>query len=178
MEMPFDVLNHRLGKIRDNGDPDFDNTAAALDIDVELQSKFLFFPFAELDALDEQIEEGNGRYYLGQNAGYVHCGPEDDPDDLQVKAENLLALRQRLLRDRESKAKAAKLAARPAPGIYHLNTKGPSTYIVAVTADRRILNLPAAFSPHPTTSDFTDTFDGLLDKALWTFTLIETGLSA
>lgn len=41
MEMPMDVLNNRLGKLRDSGILDGDNTAYAIDIDQELREKFL-----------------------------------------------------------------------------------------------------------------------------------------
>lgn len=175
MEMPMDVLNRRLGKIRDNGDIDFDNTAAALDIDMELQAKFLTIPFEELEAVE--IEETRGTYNAG--SGQEHCGANEsaNPDWLYNHGINALALWWKLKntqeRQEQEQIEAAKLARRPKPGVYELWTGGEQ-HVVAVTADRRILALTA----HHASRDFTEIFDGMDRKDRWKFTLIETGLGA
>lgn len=140
MEMPFDILNQRLGKIRDNGDIDFDNTATAMDIDQELQDKFVFFPFEELEA----VEIENDREVLHAGSGPEHCSATSasNPTWLYNHAMNALALWWRLKRDQEreeaKQATLAKLARRPQPGVYqafaHLNY-----FTVIVPDDRRVL---------------------------------------
>lgn len=172
MDMPFDLINRRLGAIRDNGDIDFDNTAAAVDLDMELQAKFLFFPFEEIDAIE--VAESRDRIYAGVGEAYAACSVHTYPDELLRKAENLLALRHRILMNREEEAEAAKIAARPAPGIYALNTGG-ERHIAIVTADRRILTTRHMAQE---LNDFTHIYDGLENKSRWTFTPVETGLSA
>ena len=178
MEMPFDILNARLGKIRDNGDIDFDNTAAAIDIDQELQSKFLFFPIAELEDLaNEHIEEGRGMLSLGQGPGYVSCADDVEVGELFTRAENYLVMYWELKKRAETAAITAakkKLARRPAPGVYRLHTGGES-HTAIVTADQRIL---CPKHRHTEMHDFTDIFDGLENPGSWSFTPIETGLKA
>lgn len=176
MEMPMDVLNKRLGAIRDNGDIDFDNTAAAIDIDQELREKFLFFPIEELLVLQEQIEESRDGLYLGQGIGYATCPPDADPQDLLTRAENALVLYWEL-KKRAEKARekqAALLARRPRPGVYLLNTGGEK-HTAIVTADRRIL---CPTHRNEKMSDFTEIFDQMKDPGSWRFTPVETGLSA
>lgn len=140
-EMPFDVLNTRLGKIRDNGDIDFDNTAAALDIDMELQSKFLFFPIEELEAVE--IEEN--RLGLSAGSGPEHCaaGENENPNWLYNHAVNALALYWRLKNDQEDRERLAKeqeaLAQRPEPGVYLGYSNAMNRFTVIVTEDRRVL---------------------------------------
>ena len=82
MEMPFDVLNKRLGKIRDNGDIDFDNTAAALDIDEELQRKFVSIPYEEIAAVEiEDTSRTNVHTSLQAGSGpeTIRANPDDNP---------------------------------------------------------------------------------------------------
>lgn len=167
MEMPVDILNQRLGKIRDNGDIDFDNTAAAVDIDSELQEKFLFFPIEELEALEEQIEFSRDVYYLGQNHGYAVVHEDAPLTELYQRAENTLALYWHLKRKAEEKEaeeaeKMAKLAKRPLPGVYRARS-GVSWFTMIVTEDRRIL-IPQQLSDRHT--DFTDDYDN--GKVNWT----------
>lgn len=135
MEMPVDILNQRLGKLRDNGDIDFDNTAVAVDIDSELQEKFLFFPIAELEELEEQIETSRDMLYLGQGTGYINVLESDKPEDLFTKAENALALYWHL--KKKADAEKDRLAKRPEPGVYQ--GKSASYFTVLVTEDRRVL---------------------------------------
>lgn len=184
MEMPFDILNTRLGKIRDNGDIDFDNTSAALDIDVELQSKFLFVPFEELEAVE--IEGDRDNYHAGSGPEHCMATGSENPEWLYNHGINALALwwhlKAKAEKEEAEQIEAAKIARRPEPGVYSLETgrtaslksSTPMPYLVAVTADRRIIDLNKT-GKH---TDFTDVFDGLRDPASWTFTLIETGLGA
>lgn len=141
MEMPMDILNKRLGKIRDNGDIDFDNTAAAVDIDTELQSKFLFFPIEEIEAVE--IEENRGHLYAGSGPEHCAAAEADNPNWLYNHAVHALALYWHLKKVQDAaadaeKAEAQKLAARPEPGVYQGNG-GIHYFTVIVTADRRVL---------------------------------------
>ena len=176
MEMPMDILNKRLGEIRDNGDIDFDNTSVAVDIDMELQSKFLFFPIEEIEAVE--IEGDRDNYHAGSGPEHCMATGSENPAWLYNHARNALALYWRLQQDAEraeaEQLEAAKLARRPEPGVYSLNTGRAEPYLVAVTAERRIIDLNRTGK----CTDFTDTFDGLRDPASWTFTLVETGLGA
>jgi hypothetical protein len=146
MEMPMDVLNKRLGQIRDNGDIDFDNTAAAIDIDSELQEKFLFFPMEEIEAVE--IEEDRGQLHAG--AGPEHCvaGPDENPNWLYNHAMNALALWWRLKNDQEKaeqekaeqeQLEAAKVARRPEPGVYQGRNVAGRYFTTIVTDDRRVM---------------------------------------
>lgn len=178
MEMPMDILNKRLGDIRDNGDIDFDNTAAALDIDMELQSKFLFFPIEELEADGAAIEDDRGVLHAGDGPEHCQARPGENPNWLLNHARNAMTLywhlRQIEEAERMERNRQVIMARRPEPGIYSLNTGRADPYLVAVTAERRIIDLNRT-GKH---TDFTDTFDGLENPAKWTFTLIETGLGA
>jgi hypothetical protein len=139
MEMPVDVLNKRLGKIRDNGDIDFDNTMAAVDIDSELQEKFIFFPIEELEQLiKDELEEGRERFVLG--SGPEHCAASvgENPQWLYNHARNALALYWKLTEDqKQAEYEAEKLERRPEPGMYQ--GKAAEYMAVLVTDDRRVL---------------------------------------
>ena len=185
MEMPVDILNKELGAIRDNGDIDFDNTMAAVNIDEKLQEKFLFFPLEEIEAVE--IEESRGRLHAGSGPEHCNAGEHENPAWLYNHAINALALYWRIKKDQEDREKLAKelaeaeaerqrriLIQRPIPGVYSLWTQGEH-HTVIVTADRRIL-APRAKSEEMI--DFTDIYDELENKSRWTFTKIETGLSA
>ena len=143
-EMPFDVLNARLGKIRDNGNIDFDNTAAAVDIDEELQRKFLFFPISELEALEEQIEESRDGLYLGSGVPYATCPVDAAPEDLFTRAENALVIYWHLkkkaeLAEKLERKRREKLALRPKPGVYHTTGSGSLAFTAIVTEDKRVV---------------------------------------
>lgn len=176
MEMPVDVLNKELGAIRDNGDIDFDNTMAAVNIDTQLQGKFLFFPIEELEQLiKEELEEDRDRFVLGSGPEHCAASAGENPNWLYNHARNALALYWKLMEDQKlAEYEAEKLERRPAPGVYTLNTGG-ERHTAIVTADRRIL-CPRHRSD--VINDFTDIFDGLDNKSDWVFSPIETGLSA
>jgi hypothetical protein len=170
MEMPMDVLNKRLGQIRDNGDIDFDNTMAAVDIDSELQEKFLFIPFEELEAVE--IEQNRDELHAGSGPEHCMAGPGDNPNWLYNHGINALALWWKMTQD--ARKDETRAALRPAPGVYELWTGGERLTAI-VTADRRII---CPTHGNSVMSDFTDIFDGLETKTAWVFTPIETGLSA
>lgn len=171
MEMPVDILNKELGSIRDNGDIDFDNTMAAVNIDTILQEKFLTIPFEELEAVE--IEQTRDELHAGSGPEHCMAGPGENPNRLYNHGINALALWWRMTQDaRKDEAKASK---RPAPGVYKLWTGG-HLHTAIVTADRRII-CPTNYNKDM--SDFTDIFDGLEGSGhAWIFTPIETGLSA
>jgi hypothetical protein len=159
MEMPVDVLNKRLGKIRDNGDIDFDNTMAAVDIDSELQEKFIFFPIEELEVLREQIEENRDGLYLGQGVGYATCPVDADPQDLLTRAENALVLYWELMERRKlTELEQEKLDRRPASGVY---SGGMGSFTVIVPEDRRVLVLMDSGG----FKDYSEQWDDFLYKA-------------
>ena len=186
MEMPMDILNTQLGKIRDNGDIDFDNTMAAVNIDTILQQKFLSIPYEELEAVEiKESRDGHG-YYAGDGPEACKAGEHENPAWLYNPGINALALWWKLKNDQEAaealaaaekaqeEAGRLKVLQRPIPGVYNLNTGG-SQYTVIVTADRRIL-APQGFNG--TIQDFTEVYDSLGKKSVWVFTSIETGLFA
>lgn len=176
METPVDVLAHRLGKIRDNGDIDFDASALACDIDAELQEKFLSIPFAEIEAVEIR-EVSTGTFHAGDGPEKCSAQDSENPDWLYNHGINALALWWKLQGDahkaEQEQLEAAKLARRPEPGVYELWTGGEQ-HVIVVTADQRILSV----KPHGKHSDFTDLFDGMERKERWVFTQIETGLGA
>lgn len=135
MEMPVDVLNRRLGRIRDNGDIDFDNTAVAVDIDSELQDKFLFFPIEELEEDGAAIEDDRGVLHAGTGPEHCQARPGENPNWLLSHARNALTLYWRLKQLEE----AEKLAKRPAPGVYHTQGSGRLSFTAIVTEDRRVV---------------------------------------
>jgi hypothetical protein len=139
--MPVDVLNHRLGKIRDNGDIDFDNTMAAVDIDSELQEKFLFFPIEELEQLiRDELEEGRDRFVLGSGPEHCAASIHENPQWLLNHARNALALYWKLMEDQKlAEHEAEKLERRPEPGVYQGTHTGNKHFTVLVTEDRRVL---------------------------------------
>jgi hypothetical protein len=96
MEMPVDVLNKRLGNIRDNGDIDFDNTMTAIDIDEELQEKFLFFPFEEIRAVQIH-DDGDGKFHIGDGPERCSARAHENPNWLYNHALHALAMWQHLL---------------------------------------------------------------------------------
>jgi hypothetical protein len=172
MEMPMDVLNKRLGQIRDNGDIDFDNTMAAVDIDSELQEKFIFIPQEEIDAVEiKDSKDGHG-FYAGSGPEVIQAGEHDNPAWLYNSAVHALALWWKMTQD--ARKDETRAALRPAPGVYELWTGGERLTAI-VTADRRII---CPTHGNSVMSDFTDIFDGLETKTAWVFTPIETGLSA
>lgn len=175
METPVDVLARRLGKIRDNGDIDFDASALACDIDLELQEKFLSIPFEEIEAVE--IEEDRDNYHAGSGPEHCMATGGENPNWLYNHGINALALWWKLQKDAEKAEKeqleAAKLARRPKPGVYDLWTGGEQ-HLAVVTSDRRILSMKPTAGPF----DLTDIFDGMERKERWVFAPIETGLGA
>lgn len=156
-DMPFDILNQRLGKLRDSGLLEGDNTALAMDIDTELQEKFIFFPIAELDALIKDIREPeSGTFHLGDGPEKCSAQSSENPNWLYNHAENALALWWHL------KRKAEKLAQRPEPGIYR-GKYIKSWFTVIVTEDRRIM-IPQQMSSR--VMDCTDDYDNR-GHAVW-----------
>lgn len=137
MEMPVDVLTHRLGKIRDNGTIDFDQTAAALDIDSELQEKFLSIPYEEIDRIE--IEDERGQLTVGSGPEHCAANTSENPEWLYNHALNALALWRKLLKDQEEQEERERIMARrPQPGIYQANG-GTDNFIIIVTEDQRLI---------------------------------------
>ena len=140
MEMPFDVLNRRLGRLRDSGNIDFDNTALAVDIDTEMQEMFMFVPQEEIDAVEiEPSKDGHG-FFAGSGPETIRAHHGDNPAWLYNSAVHALAMYQHLQKlEKEREAEAAKLAKRPEPGVYQGSNRGGNYFVVIVTTDKRVL---------------------------------------
>lgn len=132
-DMPIDILNRRLGQIRDNGDIDFDNTAIALDIDTELQEKFIIIPLADIDEveIDDNPDNTRFKYQAGSGPEAIRAMDGDNPNWLYNSALHALAM-YRHLEQRQ------KLEQRPEPGVYQ-GKASAGYFAVIVTADQRVL---------------------------------------
>lgn len=185
MEMPVDVITRHVNQY-DMAGANIDPTDCALDLDQELQRKFLSIPFEELEAVDiKESRDGHG-YYAGDGPELCKAGEHENPNWLYNHGINALALWWRIKRDQEAakalavaeEAEAEKqrrlLIHRPVPGVYMLNTGG-EVHLTVVDADRRIF---FGTNRGDGTHDVTDIYDGLENKSRWVFTHIETGLSA
>ncbi|QWY82792.1 hypothetical protein PP641_gp052 [Arthrobacter phage SilentRX] len=177
MEMPVDIIKKhtdiRSGLVGPDGLTDGQR---ALNIDLELQRKFLFFPIEELEAEGAAIEDDRGVLHAGTGPEHCQARPGENPNWLLNHARNALTLYWHLKKleeaEAEQAAEQAKINQRPKPGVYDLWTGGEQ-HVAVVTADRRILFLTSKTG----TKDFTEVFDGMENKSRWKFTLIETGLA-
>lgn len=163
MEMPVDILTHRLGKIRDNGTIDFDQTAAALDIDSELQEKFLSIPYEEIDAI-EISQHGGGPLAAGDGPEGCTASPSENPQWLYNHAMNALALWRKLVEDEKDAERLRKeqemLDNRPDPGVYlaKADKSGGARFTVIVTEDLRVM-VPASLEAELGLKDHTQFWD-------------------
>lgn len=138
MEMPVDVLTNRLGRLADDNVLQHnDYTALALDIDTELQEKFIFIPIEEIDAVEIE-KTGETRNLLHFKAGggpeTIRARKDDNPFWLYHSAVNALAMLRFLQKEQARKAN------RPQPGVYQgHDDDGESYFAVIVTEDRRVL---------------------------------------
>lgn len=134
MEMPVDVLTHRLGKMVDYGVNIPDPTATAIDIDQELQEKFYFIPKEEVDAVPiEDTSRTNIHTSLQAGSGpeTIRANPDDNPSWLYNSAVHALAMMQHLKLEQER-------PRIPEPGVYLLHG-GTTPVTVIVTEDRRVV---------------------------------------
>lgn len=136
-EMPIDILTERFGRLVDNSQLDVSDYASlAMDIDTELQQKFLSIPLAEIDAIE--IEDNRGQFHAG--SGPEHCKADDfeNPNWLYNHAMNALALYFRIKSEQERRE--AKMNLRPEPGVYSAKHPGSrQAFAVIVTADREVI---------------------------------------
>jgi hypothetical protein len=135
MEMPVDVLTHRLGKMVDYGVNIPDPSAAAISIDEELQEKFYFIPKAEVDAVEVRDTHVVGPYELQAGDGPEACRANraDNPAWLYNSAVHALALMQHIKLEQER----PKI---PEPGVYLVTTvKSGQAHTAIVTEDRRVI---------------------------------------
>jgi hypothetical protein len=165
METPADILIDRLGKLRDNGDIDFDHTDVGLDIDIDLQEKFFFIPREEVDAVEIQYTTNNLRTNLqaGDGVETIRATPDDNPNWLYNSAVHALAMYQHLIKIQEQEKEREKLAKRPDPGVYRTRS-GKSWFTVIVSAERRIM-VPQQLSD--TILDLTEQYDQGVNWADW-----------
>jgi hypothetical protein len=133
MEMPVDVLTHRLGKLKDNLMLDGDYTSYAISIDEELQEKFHFIPKAEVDAV-EIIRNAPGEgFQAGSGPETIRGNLHDNPAWLYNSAVNALAMMQHIKLEQER----PKI---PEPGVYLVTTvKSGHAHAAIVTEDRRVI---------------------------------------
>ena len=142
MEMPFDVLNRRLGRLRDSGLLEGDNTAIAIDIDQDLQRQFIFIPQEEIDAVEivPLKNDMHSNLRAGSGPETIRANLADNPAWLYNSAVHALAMYQHLKKLQEQEAlEAAKLAKRPEPGVYQGSNRGGNYFVVIVTTDKRVL---------------------------------------
>lgn len=134
-EMPFDsILNHFANGFDDKLDPD-QAQSHAMDLDQELQSKFLFFNIAEeVDSIEIEELGGGGVHHLGAGSGPEGCtaGHQDNPNWLWNHALNAMALARHLEKVQRQKL----LEAMPHHG-WHIGTTIDSAFTVYVSADKR-----------------------------------------
>lgn len=152
-DMPIDTITAHLNQPTSGLTPH----QQAINIDLDLQRKFIFFPVAELEELEEQIEVVRDVLHIGQGAGYVSCTEDADIDELYTRAENTLALWWHLKQHRDA------LERRPEPGVYRARDV-KSWFNVLVTEDRRVLVQQQFFG---TLKDCSDMWDARGHK-VWT----------
>lgn len=135
MEMPIDILTSHLA----NEPSGLTDHQLAMNIDLELQRKFVFFPDAELSEIAEGIDGFRNRLVLGQGPGYLNVDIDISVEDAYTLAQNALAIWWFKKRTAELDAEQeARLAKRPAPGVY-LTNNGAATFAVIVTEDQRVM---------------------------------------
>lgn len=159
METPFDTINAGLGNLREKikNDPEelFEPTDEAIEIDMELQSKFLFFSIAE--ELENVViyKVGDGVLVAGSGYDEARCGSDYSPARMLERAVNALAMYWRLKQKQDAAELRLVRARRPAPGVYE--GKAARHFIAVVTEDRRILvqRTDGGFN------DSTETYDAM-----------------
>ena len=91
-EMPFDVINNFMHTAFDEALDRDQATDRAMDLDQELQSKFLFFNIAEEIAGAEIHAHGNGTLRAGSGQEVCTATGTENPNWLYNHAVNALAL--------------------------------------------------------------------------------------
>lgn len=158
METPFDTINAGLGNLREKikNDPEelFEPTDEAIEIDMELQSKFLFFSIAEEIESVEYTTNG-GALIAGDGPEQAQARFTENPDWVLRRAVNMMGLYWRLKQEQDAAELRLVRARRPAPGVYE--GKAARHFIAVVTEDRRILvqRTDGGFN------DSTETYDAM-----------------
>lgn len=164
-EMPFDVVNGHLHTFAEEGyftqSSDInvpDPVDLAITIDQEIQRKFLFIPFEEIDEID--IEEKMNRLFAGSGTEGCTANPRDNPTWLYDHAVNALALWRHMVKEQERKT----IEARPEPGWYIVDA-GVNIPTYVSHKDRRIFTVANAA---PGVTERTEAFDkGQLKHWTW-----------
>lgn len=152
METPIDVILKHLGP---EGTTGLTAHQLGMNIDLELQRKFLHFNIAEEIAnVDITDDVDGGVLTAGSGPEEARCSPNDNPLWLLNRAINTLALYWHL----NEKEKAALIERRPAPGIYQ--AKGATYFIAIVTADHRVM----VQQDNGGFRDLTNTWDNVADN--------------
>lgn len=164
MEMPIDIIKKhtdiRSGLVGPDGLTDGQR---ALNIDLELQRKFLHIPFEDIDTV-EIVKDGDS-LVAGSGPEGCYSQPAENPTWLYNHAVNALALWRKLdamqkeeaaAEERERKRRE-KLAQRPQPGVYLGTSLIGQAFTVIVTEDRRVVVVQSEGDP----LDMTETWDKL-----------------
>jgi hypothetical protein len=137
--MPFDaILDHFANGFDDKLDPDQAQNHA-MDLDQELQSKFLFFNIEEeVDSIEIEDRGEGAIHRLGAGSGPEECtaGHGDIPNWLWNHALNAMALARHLEKVRREKW----LKAMPNHG-WHVATTDGEALVIYVSADQRIFSV-------------------------------------
>lgn len=147
MEMPFDVIsNHLLNGFDEPLEPD-NAREHAMDIDQELQKKFIFISMEEIDAIKIESSSYPHGLVAGSGPETIRATVGDNSNWLYNSAIHALAMYQHLkyLEERAKiEAEQAKLARRPEPGVYlaHLEDEEDEDYFTIIVDDKRLIWVP------------------------------------
>lgn len=138
MEMPIDIIKKhtdiRSGLVGPDGLTDGQR---ALNIDLELQRKFLHIPFEDIDTVE--IVKDRDSLVAGSGPEGCYSQPAENPTWLYNHAVNALALWRHLTKLEEERKERERLALRPQPGVYHTRGSGSLAFTAIVTEDRRVI---------------------------------------
>lgn len=154
METPIDIILKHLGP---EGTTGLTEHQLGMNIDLELQRKFLHFNIAEeIINLDITTDDAYGVLSAGSGPEEATCSPHSNPLWVLNRAINTLALYYHLTEaEKLAKRQAEVIARRPEPGVYE--GKAARHFIAVVTEDRRILvqRTDGGFN------DSTETYDAM-----------------
>jgi hypothetical protein len=136
-EMPIDVIRDHLATSFDEPLDADQALEHAMDLDQELQQKFLSIPYGEIRRIEIQTHEDKA--WAGDGPERCSVREDENPNWLYNHAMNALALWLHLKETQEAKEKLARISKRPAHGWWL--AKAPSGVIVPMWvsgAERRI----------------------------------------
>jgi hypothetical protein len=139
MEMPIDIINKHLAK----QPAGLTDAQLAMNIDLELQRKFVSIPYEEIVAVEiEDTSRTNIHTSLQAGSGpeTIRANPDDNPAWLYNSAVHALAMWQHLSRLGEQKLRIEK---RPEPGVYEAHLAGEDEdYFTVIVDEQRLMWVP------------------------------------